>query len=140
MHQDLLYAKDMLFGGNYTCVFCRGNALFTDDRRGIRPLLELIDRKIDLQNFSVADKVVGKAAALLYCHVGICRVYAPIISRPALEILEQNGIFVQFEAAVPAIRNRDDTDLCPMEKAVWHITDPAQAVCAVRAALSELQK
>lgn len=140
MHQDLLYAKDMLLGSNYTCVFCRGDTLYTDDRRGIRPLLELIDRNINLQGFSVADKVVGKAAALLYCHVGIRRVYASVISRPALEILELHGIDAQFENIVPAIRNRADTDLCPMEKAVWHIADPVQALRALRVALNELQK
>lgn len=140
MHQDLLYAKDMLLGSNYTCVFCRGDKIITDCRRGVRPLLDLIENGQDLMGYSVADKVVGKASALLYCRMGIARVYAPVVSRPAAEILAQNGIELTYDRLVPTIRNRADTDLCPMEKAVLTVSTPEDALPAIYAALAALQK
>lgn len=139
MDSSLRRAKALLQDG-YTCVFCRDDSILTDRRRGIRPLLELIDRGLDLRDYCVADKVVGKAAALLYCRMGIRRVYAPVASHPAAEILSRQGIELTCENLVPAIRNRANTDLCPMEKAVQSITEPEEAICAIRAALESLQK
>lgn len=140
MNDNLTRAREYLSGENYTCVFCRGASLFADTRRGIRPLLDLIDQAQNLRGFAAADKVVGKAAALLYCRMGITHVYAPVISTPAIAVLERNGICLQYDQAVPAIFNRDRTDLCPMEKAVRHIDDPAAALDAIRTALAQLQK
>lgn len=138
MDNNLTRAKELLTGGHFTCVFCRGHAVFTDTRRGIRPILDLIDREQDLRGFSVADKVVGKAAALLYCRLGIAQVYTPVISTPAMAVLEENRIAFQYDKAVLSIFNRSRTDLCPMEKAVLNISDPDEALVAIRAALSQL--
>ena len=139
MHCDLQQARTLLSGG-YTCVFCRNGATITDDRRGVRPLLDLLEQGCDLTGYSVADKVVGKASALLYCRMGVSRIYAPVVSTPAAEVLARAGIELVYDSLVPAIRNRTDTDLCPMEKAVWNISAPEKAADAIYAALAALQK
>lgn len=136
--RDLESARSLLERGNYTCVLCRDGSTVTDNRRGVRPLLELLDSETDLHGYSAADKVVGKAAAFLYCLLDVQALYAGVISRPALAVLENAGITVRYGALVPAIRNRAGDGFCPMETAVWALTDPALAPQAIREALRKL--
>ncbi len=140
MEQDLQRAIGLLDGGGYTCVICRGDVYLTETARGVRPLLQLLEGGPDCHGACAADKVVGKAAAFLYCLLGIRALYARVISQPALEVLEDAGIAVSYARLVPAIRNRTDTGLCPMESAVWHLTDAADAPALLRAALEKLAK
>ena len=134
---DLTRARQMLGRGGYTCVLCRDEKIFTSYHRGVRPLMELLQE--DVSGFSAADKVVGKATALLYCLLGVHSLWAGVISDSALEVLQAHGIPVQWEIQVPQIRNREGTGRCPMEQATSHILDPKDAPAAIRAKLQELQ-
>lgn len=58
---DLQRSRAALAQGGYTCVLCHGEALLADSRRGVKPLLELLERKKDFTGYCAADKVVGKA-------------------------------------------------------------------------------
>lgn len=137
MH-DLDSARSLLEQGNCTCVLCRDGSTVTDSRRGVRPLLELLESETDFHGYSAADKVVGKAAAFLYCLLGVKALYAGVISQPALSVLEDAGITVRYGTFVPAIRNRTGDGFCPMETAVWDLTDPALAPDAIRETLQNL--
>ena len=138
MHPELDKARQLLDNGNYTCVLLGGETVLTDDRRGIRPLMELLDQQAAVKEFFAADKVVGKAAAFLYCLLGVKAVYAHVISQPAAEVLAQAGIDLEYGTMVSAIRNRADTGFCPMETAVWEISDPQDALQALKIALNKL--
>ena len=135
---DLEYARRILKQGSYTCVLCKGADMLCDTRRGVKPLLELLDSEKDLRGFSAADKVVGKAAAHLYHLLGVREVYAGVISEPAKAVLGNCGICVTYAKCVPHIQNRTQTGLCPMESAVWDISDPRDALNAIRATLKHL--
>lgn len=137
---DWEMAKHHLRAGGYTCVFRKGERELTDTRRGVRPLLELLKSGEDFTGFSVADKVVGKASALLYCLLKVKRVYAPVISRSALEVLESHGIPCEYGHLVPGIRNRTNTGLCPMEAATANISDPKEAPEVLEKTLEALTK
>ena len=137
MH-DLEKARSLLEKENYTCVICRGDDVITDRRRGVRPLLELLESGKDLQGYNAADKVVGKAAAFLYCLLGVKALHAGVLSVPARDVLVSADISVEWGSLVPAIRNRAGDGFCPMETAVWDLTDPALAPDAIRAALQKL--
>ena len=137
MNKDLTRARQLLSDGGYTCVFCHGDTILTDTHRGIRPLLELYRSGRDIRNFSAADKVVGIAAAFLYRLMGIKALYAGVISTPALAVLE--GLPVEYTTEVPAIQNRTQTGLCPMETAIWGIDDPEEALPAIERALAQLK-
>jgi len=136
MRNDTINARELLLAGHYTCVFCGNGEILTDDRRGVKPLLDLLEK--DLSDFSAADKVVGKAAALLYRLLGIAEIYASVISEPAITVLESGGISIYYDSKVPAIRNRTDTGFCPMETAVWNIDDPTLAPEILRKTLAQL--
>ena len=134
----LARAKMLLSKTNCTCVLCGDDVILTDKRRGVRPLLDLLNGNADVTDFSVADKVVGKAAAYLYCLLGIKELYAGVISQPALAVLERYHIFVEYGRLVSAIQNRTGDGPCPMESAVWEIDDPQQALSAILTKLAQM--
>jgi len=136
MNEDLRRARQLLENSNYTCVLCCGQQIYTSTARGVRPLLEL--ERQDWHAFSAADKVIGKATAFLYVHLGVRAVYAPVISEAALNVLQQSGIEVSYALAVPAIFNRTRTGYCPMETAVKDIEDLDEALHAIRDTFEKL--
>lgn len=69
-----------------------------------------------LQGATVADRIVGIAAATLMLSGGVKFVYAEIISLPALKLLQNACIKVSALQVVPMIENSDHTDWCPLEK------------------------
>ena len=138
MNENLSKARRLLESGGHTCVLCKENAVLTDDRRGIRPLLDLYHSGADLHGFSAADKVVGKAAAFLYLLLGVEAVYAAIISTPAKAVLANEGVAVSYGSEVSAIKDRTGTGFCPMETAVWDIDEPLTALSAVEDTLAKL--
>lgn len=138
MNENATQARRLLETGSYTCVLCRGDLVLTDTRRGIRPLLDLLEMTDSWNGYSAADKVVGKAAAYLYHLLGVDAVYAQVISQPAADVLQRYGIPLEYSSLVDAIRNRDGTGFCPMETAVWDIDDPTQALAAIKQVLSDL--
>lgn len=125
-------ARDLLDTGNYTCVVCRGDTVFTTTQRGVAPLLTWLDSETDLTGFSAADRVVGRGAAFLYCLLGVKEVYAHVMSKPAAEVLRAHGIPVCADRFVEGIVNRQGTGPCPFEAAVMDIRDPEEALTAIR--------
>ena len=86
---DIEHAKQLLTDARYTCVICRGDDIHTSEKRGVAPLIELLDSKIDVRGYSAADKAVGKAAAMLFVLLGVSEIYAAIMSRSAKKILDE---------------------------------------------------
>lgn len=132
MRDDLIRAKSLLQEGSYTCVLCRENAVYTSTERGVKPLLQWLDEKVQLQHCCAADKVVGNAAAYLYVLLGADIVYAPVMSEAAVHTLTRYGIQALCDSPVRAIRNRTNTGFCPMEEAVKDSTSPEEALEAIR--------
>ena len=80
-----------------------------------------------LRGASAADKVIGKAAALLFVYGGIRQVYAGVISTPALEVFQQYGVVCEYGTLVDRIQNRKGDGLCPMETRAMTLTLPEEA-------------
>ena len=134
---DLEIAKNNLPG--HTICLCKdGNCLFSE-KRGISPMIDLIEEGVDLAGFSVADTVVGKAAALLFVKCGIKRVYAKTLSQYVKGILERYGTDYEYEVLTERIINRAGTDTCPMEKAVANTDNPEEAYVVLKNKLMELK-
>lgn len=133
-------AKMLLAKTDNTCVFCSESIILTDKRRGIRPLLDLLEGHTNVAGFAAADKVVGKAAAYLYCLLKVKCLYAQVISQPALDVFVQTDIEVEYDQLVPAIQNRTKDGFCPMESAVLTIQSPKEALFAIYNTLEQLNK
>jgi len=116
--RDIDIAKDLLKKNNVSLVIVKnGEIILEDTQKGIKPLLEaILEKNNELTGASLADKVIGKAAAMLCVKGGIKEVYARIISEDAIEILQENKVALEYTSKVPYIQNRTKTDLCPIEK------------------------
>ena len=125
--------------GGYTCALVRGDKSYTSKAAGIAPLVRFIDDGLELSGFSAADRIVGKAAALLYAHMGVAYVYGEVMSAPALEALGKHGIACEYSTLTDGIINRRGDGACPMERAVENIDEPTAAVRAVKATLEKLR-
>jgi len=75
----------------------------------------------------VADKVVGKAAAMLFIKGKVKELYAAIISEHACAVLDSNNVPYTFGEKVPYIINRANTGMCPMETTVLGVDDVDEA-------------
>ena len=131
-------AKQMKRECKYTCVILGENTVYTSTQRGIRPLLTCYREGRVERGCSAADKVVGKAAAFLYMLLEIRELYADVVSKGALSVLQQAGITVICETVTDAIINRAGTGLCPLETAVMDIQSPLEALKASDKTLVQL--
>lgn len=136
---DLEKARNYLKTEGCTCVLCLGDRVTASHRRGIAPLLALLDSGEDFAGFSAADKVVGKATAMLYRLLGVKAVWAAVISESAITALRVGGMELRYDQRVDHIVNRDGTGSCPMEAATAHTDDPQTALTAIRQTLKALQ-
>lgn len=134
---DFETAKSNLSG--HTICLCKdGNCLYSE-KRGIAPMMNFIERGVNLSGYSVADLVVGKAAALLFVKCGIKRVFAKTLSGYGKKILELYGVDYEYEVLTEKIINRAGTDICPMEKAVMNTDIPEEAYEVLKKKLNELK-
>ncbi|MGN1417698.1 MAG: DUF1893 domain-containing protein [Acutalibacteraceae bacterium] len=132
MRRDLESCKEILQSEDFTCVILQNGNFLKTKERGIRPFIKLIEDDENLKDCAAADKVVGRAAALLMQKVGLRSVYAAVLSEPAEEILKNAGIYYEYERLVPRIQNRKGDGLCPMESAVIDINDADEAYTILR--------
>lgn len=124
MSDDLAKAAGLLVTGRYTCVLCKGDIILTSSEHSLRPLIEWYASGEDMNGFSAADKVVGKAAAFLYVLLGVKEVYAPVMSERAVYTLSRYGIYPSCDTTPEAITDRSGTGICPLEQAVRNINSP----------------
>jgi hypothetical protein len=132
---DLRRATQLLAAGGDSCVLCRGEDTLVSGARGVAPLVDWIAAGVDLRGYSAADRVVGRAAALLYALAGVVAVHANLASQPALAVCAAHGIRAEADTTVPGILNRDRTGPCPMEAAVAGTDQPEIAADRLQAAL-----
>ena len=119
---DIEKAKSLLTN-DMTCVAIKGDTVYSSTKTGISPILDWILEGIDLSGFSVADKLIGKAAAMLLVKAKVQNVFTHTISEDGKKYLENHNVMLDFDEFTPYIINRTKTDICPMEKAVKDIDD-----------------
>ena len=132
MKSDLQKAKEIMETYGDTCVMCRGDVVFTSTERGIKPLIEFIESHTNMKDFSVADKIVGKAAAMLYVILGVKEVYSPVMSETAAEVFKNYNITYECDELTQNIINRNGDGICPMEETVKNISDPGEGFAALK--------
>ncbi len=116
--RDLEIATKKLKEGKDSLVIVKdGLILLSKKGMGIRPLFDAItELGYDAKGGSIADRVIGKAAAALCIYAEVNGVYTPVLSKPAMELLIKDGIHYSMDSLVPGILNKEQRDLCPLEK------------------------
>lgn len=137
---DLERAKQILNAEGYTCVLCHGESVLTSTKRGVAPMVEWIESGVPVRGYSAADKVIGKAAAMLFVLAGVTSVYGEVMSRAAAEFLAQKGVQHSCGTVTDTIINRRGDGCCPMELLTKDMNDESEAYTAIRNKLVELRK
>lgn len=133
-------AIQLLKDEDLTCVVVGPERIIPSRARGIAPLLTLLEQEPEaLAGAAVADRIIGKAAAMLCAAGGVAAVYGEVMSEAGLAMLKAQGIPAEYGTLVKEIRNRTDTGLCPMEQTVLDLEAPEQAAPALRRTLDRLR-
>ena len=124
----------------HTIALCKGENILTSDKKGIAPMLGFIDEGTNLRGYSVADLVVGKAAAMLFVKAGLSEVFAKNLSKSGKEYLEKHEITVKCDVLTDKILNRSGDRICPMECAVSDTEDFDEGYRLIKEKLEILMK
>lgn len=136
--RDIIHAKKALTEASV--VLCKDGRQVAIQGRGIGPLLSVCERGEDWRGGAAADRIVGKAAALLFVCLGVAEVYGTVMSRSAMAVFERFGVRHACGTECEQIVNRTGTGVCPMECAVAQIDDPQEAVAVLRRTLDALAR
>jgi Domain of unknown function (DUF1893) len=137
---DLELAKEKIRAGSLAFVIVKdGAVLCIGTRDGIGELIEAVDALgAAARGASLADRVVGKAVAMVARVARLRAVYSPLASQAALDALtiDRQGdlgqVPLEYDRLVPLILNKRNDGPCPMERLTQPIHDPQQAVAALR--------
>ena len=115
---------------DYSLVILKNNkVIYKSEEQGVIPIINALDNigKEKLRNSLIGDRIVGKAAALLFSLIKPRLIYALIMSKQAMSFLDQEGISYLYDVLVENILNKEKTDICPFEKILLNINDPQEA-------------
>jgi len=129
MWEDLELAKKKLHEKGLTLVIVKDSrVLFESKAHGVSAFLEALDKFWDkMRGTSVADKVIGKAIALLCIYAKVRAVYSSTISVKAKQIFENHNVHFEWDTLVEKILDAHGGDVCPFEKAIMEIDNPKEA-------------
>ena len=138
---DLDIAKSRLYENDLTLTIVKkGEVLFETGSHRISGFLDAVEQLgTRLEGASVADRVAGKAIALLCVYAGIREVYSDVLSRKAKAVFEENGIPCEGKALVDNILDLNRSGVCPFEKAASDISNPERAYAAFKALLQSFK-
>jgi len=132
----------------FVCLFSTPSGedkVYESDKKSLFPIMDKMDiRKKYFKDAYVADRVVGKAAAMLLVASGARGIYGEIMSEPAKKFLEtvmydrsmgrNNCKLVEFEArkTVPQITNSTGIAVSPLEEAAAKLESYEEAYDMVK--------
>ncbi len=140
--QNLQAAKKRLLEKSLTLSILKdGEVIFEDASHGISGFLEAIEKLgSKLEGSSVADRVVGKAIALLCVYAEVEKVYAVTLSKEAKSVFEKHAVYHEWKNLVENILATDEKGICPFEKLAKEISDPKEAYRKLKALQNSLKQ
>lgn len=131
---DLELAKLALRENNLSLVIVKEEQIVFETRvHGIEGFTRAIEKSGEkLAGSSVADRIVGRAAALLCAYAQVAAVFAVTVSKEGVKILALNDIRYEYENLVPNILNHDKTAICPFEQLTAGLANPEEAYTTLK--------
>lgn len=138
--QDLEIAKKELYSKRLTLSIVKDNrVLFKTDSHRISGFIHAIDTLgKELNGASVADRVAGKALALLCIYAEIREVYAEVLSKQAQTLFQENNVSCHWSQLVDNVLDVNKADVCPFEKAASEVSNPKDSYFAFKALLEKM--
>ena len=140
--RDLEKAKSLLFEEDLTLAVVKdGEVIFRSKDKGIKPMFILAtDLKEKAKGAALADRVIGKGAAILAGYIGIKEIYTDLISQGGMERLDYYKIPYEMKNSCEYIKNRDQTAYCPIEKISMNIEDPLVLIESIKEFFKKISK
>ena len=112
------------------CAVADGALLYQLTGRGVNALVVAVEKERAASHGPLdwGDKLVGRAAALLFTLVRPRSVFALTMSTGAQDVLRTAGIPFTCDAIILDVLNQTGTEPCPMEAAVSGISEPLVAL------------
>lgn len=122
---NLEVVKEKLYSTNASLVVQYANGEVKEYYQNrIKDIKEILKNdKQALQGATIADKVIGKVASSILTVAGVKEIYADVMSRYAIPVLEENGVRYEYKNLVEYVQNNDKTGMCPMESKYREETD-----------------
>ena len=110
----------------YSLALLEGDTLiYSAGGGGLRPLWEALEKVKGKSGLILHDKVMGLAAARLVVHsAAIAEIFTGVVSLPAKQFLENNGIALTAFDVVSNILTKDKSVVCPGEVIALDTSDP----------------
>lgn len=109
-------AKEILMDEELNFVLISDRGTIKSNDNGIFPIYtNYLQNSEYFLGASVADRVIGNAAAILLVDAGIKELYTVLVGLNAIKILEDAGVDLYCKEVSENILNKDRTGLCPME-------------------------
>lgn len=140
--KDMEIAKKLLTEENLTMVVVKdGQVIFKSKDKGIKPIFILAtEMREEAKGAILADRVIGKGAAVLSGYIGIKEIYSELISEVGVKVLEDYKIPHSMNGSCKYIKNRDKTDYCPIEKISMNIEDPIILIQSIKEFFKEINR
>ena len=131
--RDLDFAKNRLFTKDMTLVIVKnGDILLETKEHKIKGFFNAIETLgSSMKETAIADKVVGKAIALLCAYVKVNSVYAFVLSEEAKKVFKTHHIVHEYSKIVKEILNLEKNHPCPFEMKAKDMSDPKKAYFAL---------
>jgi hypothetical protein len=140
--EDLEIAKRLLLEKKLTlCVVKKQNVLVESRARGVLAFIDAVGELGNkLQGSSVADRVAGKAVALMCIHVKVVAVYATTLSATAKALFEKYSTRVEYVDLVKNVLRADRSSICPFEQLVSDVSDPGEGYKKLKSACDSKER
>ena len=114
---NLEIVKQKLYEKNASLVVLYANGecreYYQNRINDIRDILK--ENKDALKDAIIADKVIGKVAGSILTIAGVKQIYADVMSKYAIPVLEENHIKYEYKTLTDYVINNSKTGMCPME-------------------------
>ncbi len=114
---NLEIVKEKLYETNASLVVLYANgeckAYYQNRIQDMKEILQ--ENPLALKDAIIADKVIGKVAGSILTVAGVKEIYADVMSRYAIPVLEENDVKYEYKNLTEYVQNNDKTGMCPME-------------------------
>ena len=140
--RDVDIAKELLEKEQLALAIVKNcEIIFISRDIGIKPLYTAVEEiKDELKGSSVADRVTGKAAAMLCKYAGIKELHTNLISENAIKVMDTTTILYYYDESSPYIKNRDETGMCPVETLSLNVNNIYDLLQGISNFLESLKK
>lgn len=132
---DIEKAKEIYNSGDYSFVLVKGEDIIKETQKGLEPLVKLAEGEKDFTDYSICDRITGRAASFLYVLLGLNEVYAVKMAKLAVQILDRAEIKFGAGGFVETVLDENMSDTDKFEKAVLRSGSAINALNDIKAVL-----